>query len=129
MRLLTFATIATAAAAAAIVGACSATQIQKADATLAPVIAAAAQSAADSYVATGSVNKAALANAALSGVATIAQAYVGQPVTAAPLASGAGLSPQDQKVGQAIVASLPVGTITQDLVNQVAAAAAITAAK
>jgi len=111
------------------VTACTTTQIQKADAALAPVLASAAQSAADSYVATGTVNKAVLTNAALSGVGAIAQAYVGQPVTAAPLASGAGVSAQDQHIGQAIVARLPVGTITQELVNQVFAAAALTAPK
>ena len=108
--------------------ACSTAQIQKAGATLAPVLAAAAQDAASSYAATGSVNQQALASDALGGVAAIAQAYVGQPITVAPLASGAGVSTQGQAIGRAVVAKLPVGAITQDLVNQLFTAAAQVAA-
>ena len=114
--------------AACALSACSTTQIQATGAALAPVLAAAAQDAAASYAATGSVNKQALASDALGGVAAIAQAYLGQPITVAPLAAGAGVSTQGQGVGKAIVAKLPVGAITQDLVNQLFTAAAQVAA-
>lgn len=109
--------------------ACTTAQIQKAGTTLAPILAQVAQDAANSYVSTGKVNTSTLAADALNGIGAIAQAYVGQSVTAAPLATGAGLTTDAQTVGQKIVASIPVGTITQDTVNQIFTAAAQVAAK
>jgi len=119
--------------ACALLAACTTAQIKKAGDTLAPVLAEVAQAATDSYVNTGKVDKQKVAAAALDGIATIAQAYTSTSVktqdVAAILASGAGTSDAESKIGRAIVSQLPVGQITQDTVNQIFTAAAQVAGK